>query len=299
GCIHTVFQLEPGGCVVNPDVGREYLLEDPLPLTENPCRVLVAGAGPAGLAAARMLTLRGHRVTLCEAKGQTGGALGLAAKAPGRDELGDVLKYFMEELERLKVDLRLSTPLDEILLQAVSPDEVVLATGSLPDMPLLKGLFQTGMQLCTAVEILEEKAVAGKRVIVWGGNQAGLILADHLAGQDREVTVLNRRGHFAEDMSANDRFYLRERLKRQQVTLIKEVKVQTFLKDGVRFRTAGRSHTLEGFDTVVLADTFVSLRDCANPAKQLGLRVHFIGDAKQPRHLMYAISEAEELGRSL
>lgn len=299
GCIHAVFQLEPGGCVVNPDVGREYLLQDPLPLSEHPRKVLVLGAGPAGLAAARMLTLRGHLVTLCEAKSRPGGALGLAAKAPGRGELADVLKYFMEELNRLQVDIRCDRPMDEGLLKELSPDEVVLATGSLPDMPMLKGLFQTEMQLCTVIDVLEEKAVPGRRVIVWGGNQAGLVLADHLAGLGSSVTVLTRRSHFAEDMSANDRYYLRERLKRQPVTLIKEVKVQAFLKDGVQFITAGQTHILNGFHSVVLADTFVPLRDCANAIKQSGRRVHFIGDAKKPRHLMYAISEGEELGRSL
>jgi NADPH-dependent 2,4-dienoyl-CoA reductase/sulfur reductase-like enzyme len=299
GCIHAVFQLEPGGCVVNPDVGREYLLEDSLQLSEHPRNVLVLGAGPAGLAASRMLTLRGHQVTLCEAKTHPGGALGLAAKTPGRGELADVLKYFMEELRRLQVDIRCDRPMDEGLLKEVSPDEVVLATGSLPDMPMLKGLFQTEMQLCTVIDVLEEKAVPGQQVIVWGGNQAGLVLADHLAGKGSSVTVLTRRGHFAEDMSANDRYYLRERLKRQQVTLIKEVKVQAFLKDGVQFRKAGQMHRLNGFHTVILADTFVPLRDCANSIKQSGRRVHFIGDAKKPRHLMYAISEGEELGRSL
>jgi 2,4-dienoyl-CoA reductase-like NADH-dependent reductase (Old Yellow Enzyme family) len=299
GCIHAVYQLEPGGCVVNPDVGREYLHARLSPRTETPRKVLVVGAGPAGLAAARMLALRGHQVTICEEKADIGGALRLASKAPGRGELIDILKYFVEEINRLQVDLRCNTPLDDRLIQKVEPDEVVLATGSLPDMPLLKGLFQTEMQLCTVVEVLQEEALPEEKVIVWGGNQAGLIIADYLAGLGRSVTVLHRKGHFAEDMSANDRYYLRERLKQQKVTLIKEVKVETFLKDGVRLYVADQLQTLEDFNSVVLADTFVSLREQANPLRQQDLRVHFIGDAKEPRNLMFAISEGEELGRNL
>ncbi|MDJ0804751.1 MAG: NADH:flavin oxidoreductase, partial [Desulfobacterales bacterium] len=78
GCIHAVLQLEPGGCVVNPDVGREYSLADESP-PASARRVLVAGGGPAGMAAARMAALRGHRVTLVEAEKQLGGLFRLAS----------------------------------------------------------------------------------------------------------------------------------------------------------------------------------------------------------------------------
>jgi hypothetical protein len=125
------------------------------------------------------------------------------------------------------------------------------------------------------------------------------VLADDLAAKGKSVTVLNRKEHFAEEMSSNDRYYLRERLKRAGVTLYKNVHVHSFLGDGVHFRTGGQTLKIRGFETVVLADTFVSLRDAANLMKRHPARVHFIGDAKQPRHLMYAISEGEELGREL
>ena len=144
GCIHAVFQLEPGGCVVNPDVGREYLLSDGIEPVAAPKKCLVVGAGPAGLAAARMLALRGHTVTVCEQQADVGGALRLASKPPGRAELMDILNYFVEELIRLKVDVRLNSPVAEEMLKALSPDEVILATGSLPDVPMIKGLYQSG-----------------------------------------------------------------------------------------------------------------------------------------------------------
>ena len=299
GCIHAVFQLEPGGCVVNPDVGREYLLSDGIEPVAEPKKCLVVGAGPAGLAAARMLALRGHTVTVCDQQAEVGGALRLASKPPGRAELMDILNYFVEELIRLKVDVRLNSPVAEEMLKALSPDEVILATGSLPDMPMIKGLYQTDMQVCTVTELLAETLDVGFRVLVWGGNQAGLVLADHLAARGKSVTVLNRREHFAEEMSSNDRYYLRERLKRGGVTLYKNAHVHSFLGDGVRFRAGDQTMELRGFESVVLADTFVSLREAANLIKPHRARIHFIGDARQPRHLMYAISEGEELGRTL
>jgi hypothetical protein len=124
------------------------------------------------------------------------------------------------------------------------------------------------------------------------------VLADDLSTKGKSVTVLNRKEHFAEDMSSNDRYYLRERLK-HGVKLYKNVHVLSFLSDGVLFRNGEQRMELRGFKSVVLADTFVSLREAANLMKRHPARVHFIGDSKQPRHLMYAISEGEELGRAL
>jgi pyruvate/2-oxoglutarate dehydrogenase complex dihydrolipoamide dehydrogenase (E3) component len=164
---------------------------------------------------------------------------------------------------------------------------------------MIKGLYQTNMQVCTVTELLSEAIDVGDRVLIWGGNQAGLVLADHLAARGKRVTVLHRREHFAEEMSGNDRYYLRERLKLSGVTLYKNVHVQSFLVDGVRFRAGDRAMELREFESLVLADTFVSLREAANLVRPSGARVHFIGDAKTPRHLMYAVSEGEELGRAL
>jgi 2,4-dienoyl-CoA reductase-like NADH-dependent reductase (Old Yellow Enzyme family) len=299
GCIHAVLQLEPGGCVVNPDVGREYQLNGDYDPALQPKKILVVGAGPAGLAAARMAALRGHRVSVCDRQSEPGGALRLAALPPGRADLDDIITFFNNEVLRLGINVRYHTPLDEDLLNDLAPDEVVLATGSQPEVPMLKGLYRTAMQLCTITEVLEGQVETGRKVVVLGGNQAGLVLADHLAEQNRQVTVLHRKNHFAEEMSSNDRFYLRERLKHAAVTLHKDVHVENVLADGICFQSAGKTHTIQGFDTIVLADIFSSLREEANLIKKKGLPVHFIGDARQPRHLMYAIAEGEEIGRAL
>ena len=297
GCIHAVLALEPGGCVVNPDVGREYQMDTDESVLQ-PKTVLVAGAGPAGLAAARMAAMRGHRVTVAEEKGHVGGLLRLAAVPPGRGEIMDVINFLGCEVERLGVVVRLNTPLDEALLDDVNPDVVILASGSLPDMPIIKGLFTTGMDLCTVTEVLDGK-ITGDRVIILGGGQAGLVTADFLAEKGLEVAVLNRKRHFAEEMSSNDRFYLRERLKRDTVHLFKQVAVKRFTDDGVIFTTAGSPATLEGFDTVVVAEAMTPLRDAKPMLDRRNIDLYIIGDAKTPRNLMLAQSEAEEVGRTI
>lgn len=297
GCIHAVLALEPGACVVNPDVGREYLLQrdETAPLSKQ---VLVVGAGPAGLAAARMAANRGHHVSVIEEKGSVGGLLRLAARPPGRGEIMEIIDFLTREAERLGVCLRLNTRLDAALLDELNPDVVILASGSQPEMPIIKGLFTTGMDLCTVTEVLEGK-ITGDRVIVLGGGQAGLVTADFLAEKGREVAVLNRKRHFAEEMSSNDRFYLRERLKSERVHLFKQVSVKTFTDTGVVFTTAGTPRTLEGFDTVVVAEALTSVRDAKQMLDRRKYEVYLIGDAKTPRNLMLAQSEAEEIARSI
>jgi 2,4-dienoyl-CoA reductase-like NADH-dependent reductase (Old Yellow Enzyme family)/thioredoxin reductase len=297
GCIHAVLALEPGSCVVNPQVGREYLLETD-DRAETPKTVLVVGAGPAGMAVARTAAMRGHRVTVCEEKGQVGGLLRLAAIPPGRAEIQDILVFLSRELEKLDVALRLNTPLDKALLDEIEPAVVVLASGSMPDMPIIKGLFKTDMDLCTVTEVLEGKIV-GDRVIVLGGNQAGLVLADFLAEKGKEVVVLNRRRHFAEEMSANDRFYLRERLKTADIKLYKQVAIKSFSPRGVIFTHKGLDETLDGYDAVVVAEAMTPVREAKNILKKRNVEVHVIGDAKSPRNLMLSQSEAEEIGRSI
>jgi len=298
GCIHAVLAKEPGSCVVNPDVGREFkLVEEKVPAKSQ--KVLVAGAGPAGLAAARMFAQRGHQVKILEKGSGQGGLLALAATAPGREELGDILCFFRNELDRLGVTVDYNTPLAAEALASFDPDHVILATGSMPDMPVIKGLFKTKMTLITSVDVFTDAQAAGDRVIVLGGGFTGLITAHKLGDQGKEVVVLNRKKSFAEEMSSNDRYYLRERLKACGVILYKKVAVKSFTDAGVSFTSKGEPVTLEGFDTVVISEKHQPVRDARHLEKQSRAKFHMIGDAKTPRHLMFCVAEAEEAGRSI
>jgi NADPH-dependent 2,4-dienoyl-CoA reductase/sulfur reductase-like enzyme len=298
GCIHAVLAKEPGSCVVNPDVGREYkLAEEKAP--EKSQKILVVGAGPSGLAAARMFAQRGHQVKILEKGSEQGGLLALAATAPGREELGDILRFFRNELERLGVAVDYNTPLSSEVLNFFDPDHVILATGSMPDMPVIKGLFKSKMKLITSVDVFTDAHSAGDRVIVLGGGFTGLITAHKLGDMGKEVVVLNRKKSFAEEMSSNDRYYLRERLKACGVVLYKMVTVKSFTDDGVSFTSKGEPVTLEGFDTVVISEKHQPVRDAKHLEKQSRAKFHMIGDAKTPRHLMFCVAEAEEAGRSI
>ncbi len=298
GCIHAVLAREPGSCVANPEVGREYLLKHENPPSKK-LNILIAGAGPAGMAAARLFKLQGHGVVICEKKKNPGGLLSLAAKAPGRSELSDILNFFELEIERLNIEVRYDTELSLDIINELKPDKVILATGSMPDMPVIKGLFKTKMDLVTNVDVLNSPENIKDKVIVLGGGMTGLITADYLADLGKEVIVLNRGKSFAEEMSSNDRYYLRERLKKGGVVLHKNVSVRQFSDDGVVFKAGGEEVVLTGFESVVISEKQSPVRDAKQLEKKTTAKFYMIGDAKTPRHLMYCISEAEEIARSV
>lgn len=121
------------GCVENPRAGREAV---PLPPPRVPGRrVLVVGGGPAGLRAAATAAERGHRVVLCERAAATGGALALAATAPGRGELAAVPRNLLAECLRAGVEVRTRIEVDAGYVRAERADAVVLATGARPARP--------------------------------------------------------------------------------------------------------------------------------------------------------------------
>jgi 2,4-dienoyl-CoA reductase-like NADH-dependent reductase (Old Yellow Enzyme family)/thioredoxin reductase len=302
GCIHAVLAREPGSCVVNPDVGREYRInQKDSSKKDETYNVLIVGAGPSGLACARHFAMKGHKVTICEKVGHAGGLLSLAAKTPGRGELNDILEFFSNELERLDVTIDFNTELSKELLDRVNPDKVVLATGSMPDMPIVKGLFQSDMELLTCVDVLENSEDQGDNIIVLGGGMAALLTADYLSEKGKNVVVLNRKSSFATEMSSNDRYYLRERLKENGVKLFKNVSITKFVKNSVEFKAKNKDQTIEqfldGFNTVVIAEKMSAIRETSKLLKDSEVEFHFIGDAKIPRHLMYCIGEAQEMIR--
>jgi len=305
GCIHAVLAREPGSCVVNPDVGREFRINKKENLKSEKSadnyNVLIAGAGPSGLACARHFAMKGHRVTICEKKNSPGGLLSLAAKAPGRSELNDILEFFSKELDRLNVRIDFNTELSKEYLEKVNPDKIVLATGSMPDMPLVKGLFQSAMEVLTCVDVLDEKGFDNKdlkdNILVLGGGMSALLIADYLSEKGKNVVVLNRKSSYAAEMSSNDRYYLRERLKANSVKLFKNVSIKKFTDNGVVFKVDKKEQVLDDFDAVVIAEKMSPIREVSKLLKDSKVKFAFIGDAKIPRHLMYCISEAQEMIR--
>lgn len=119
------------GCTINPASYRERLWGvDSFAPAARASRVVVVGGGPGGLEAARVCALKGHKVTLFEARDRLGGALALWADLPGRETYGKAVDWWRREVERLGVEVRLGAAADAAAVLAERPDAVIVATGA-------------------------------------------------------------------------------------------------------------------------------------------------------------------------
>ncbi|MGW0686173.1 oxidoreductase [Streptomyces sp. NPDC002754] len=137
-CLDAIYDSGDTKCIHNPATGRELQIPHTVPATTGRRRTaVVAGGGPAGLEAARVLAERGHGVVLFEAGDQAGGQIRLAAQNPRRNDLLGIVDWRVAECKHLGVDLRLGAYAEASDVLAEHPDLVVIATGGLPNRSFL------------------------------------------------------------------------------------------------------------------------------------------------------------------
>jgi 2,4-dienoyl-CoA reductase (NADPH2) len=176
-CLDLVFENAIATCLVNPRAGRETeLVYRP---AAAPKRVAVVGAGPAGLSCAAVAGRRGHRVTLFESAGQIGGQFNMAKRIPGKEEFHETLRYYRRELELTGVDVRLGRAATADELAAGAFDEVVLATGVMPRVPVIAGL--DSRNVLSYVDVLLRGAEVGQSVAIIGAGGIGFDVAEFLS----------------------------------------------------------------------------------------------------------------------
>jgi NADPH-dependent 2,4-dienoyl-CoA reductase/sulfur reductase-like enzyme len=146
-------------------------------------KVVIIGGGPAGMESARVCAERGHEVILIEKAPELGGQITIAAKAPQRDQIAGITRWFALELDRLGIDLRLNTTADEAMIRSLNADVVILAVGG---QPFLAQNPHWGVEEGLAVstwDILSGKVAPGKNVLVYDTicEFSGLSAADFLA----------------------------------------------------------------------------------------------------------------------
>ena len=287
-------------CIQNPRAGRE--LEIPaLSSSENPGSILVVGAGPAGLRFAIDASACGHRVILCERSAHAGGQIGLAQQLPGREEFGGLLTNLLHELEQSTVDLRCNTEVDLALIEALSPDRVVLATGASPYPGEFEMLDRERSP--SYASVLRGEARVGNRVIVadWRGDWIGVGLAEKLARDGCQVSLMVNGPMVGESLQIYTRNYYVARLYELGVDMVTHARLFGSDADSVYFQNTLTDEPMvyEGIDSLVLS---LGQRACSELEETLlaaGIDAITIGDCRLPRTAEEAIYEATTLARSI
>jgi 2,4-dienoyl-CoA reductase-like NADH-dependent reductase (Old Yellow Enzyme family)/thioredoxin reductase len=289
----------PITCAVNASAAREGEME--LVPAGEPKTVVVVGAGPAGMEAARVARLRGHTTYLCDAARQIGGTPRVLGEDPNRRNLLDHAAYFETELKRLEVTLMLGNQVYADDLVEFAPDAVVVATGGLALRPDVPGI--AGQRVVTALEVIAGTAPVGARALVVAGldnHVGGAATAELLADRGVEVEYVSEHVDFVHGAEDATRFTLLRRLLQRGVTVSSCHRLVSVEADGATVENTftGDRRQLDGV-TVVLACGLVPNLALA---QQLGDRVgevHVIGDALAPRRIMHATVEGARVGRAL
>ena len=274
-------------CLVNPFCGREHEMQIK-PATKRK-KIIIVGGGPGGLEAAWIAAARGHQVTLYEKKQVLGGQYRLAAIPPFKQDIARAISYYIHMCEKYGVDVKMGTEATADRIVEFKPDTVVIATGSVPDFPDIRGIMND--RVVTAWDILEGKEQAGNKVLIVGGGMVGCELADFLGEHLHEVTLIEMSSEIAEDVPLTAGYFLIRRLKEYGVRIETETSVVEFLEDGAVVNKNGKKSRLEGFDTIALALGTKSVDYLKGQLEKEISELYVIGDALAPRQALNAIEE--------
>lgn len=285
GCITRTRQDPVAHCVINPALGREK--EWAITPAERKKKVVVIGAGPAGLMAARVSALRGHSVTLLEKDKKVGGQINLAAIPPNKQEISKWVRFLATQVDKLGVDLQLNTEATAQSIQNLSPDAVIVATGSNPFVPPIKGIEE--VKVVTGHQILKGEAqILGGKVLVIGGGLVGCETAHWMLENARgamDLEIVEMIDGIVKTLCPNNRKPLMKELDAYKVKFRVSSKVAEIVKNGetydVTFERDGQKETISGYNHIVFCSGAKSNDTLSEALSGLVPEVHVIGDAQK------------------
>ena len=295
GCSSRIRQSKTQRCAINAEVGRERSMR--IHPASRPKRVCVIGGGPAGMEAARVLALRGHRVTLIEKEKELGGLLLYATVPDFKGELRRFLQYLKTQVKKLGVEVLLERRATLELVRDLKPDSVVLAAGSAMAAPQIPGVQKSFV--ANALELLSGKFQPGARVVIAGGAAMGCEIAAHLGALGKKVTVVEMLGDLALDLESRSRLALLQLLKERGVETLTTWKLEKIDEGGVLLSDRNSNRREVPVDSVILALGMASNQDLIQPLRENFQEVYLIGDCLEPRKIYQAIHEGAFAGRAI
>lgn len=286
GCLRAVKSGQPIHCIVNPD-----LTPPPRPVPEKIKRIMVVGAGPAGIAAALSLAGDGHRVDLYEKSDRIGGQFNYASVAPMKKQMSRTLKGLEHQLMHSAVKLHLSTKVTAELVKEKKPDQVIIAAGAVQNVPPIENLesqnWLTSLKYYSGL-----RSVSGNRVLIVGAGLIGLETAAILAEQGKEVVCVDPLPDVAQDMEPIFRKILFSKLTNMpNVSIRTSTFAKRFEESGVQLEKDGQKEIIPPFDAVIIAAGTKPENTLAGELKDLAGDLVVIGDAHETANIEHAFAD--------
>lgn len=283
-------------CMINPFSGKEGLWK--IEKTETTKKVVVVGAGPAGLQAAWVLAKRGHNVIVLEKERYAGGQYRLASIPPMKQDLARTIHTYTTLCNKYGAEIKYGVEANEEILASYNADTIILATGSTPIVPPIKGI--DGDNVYKANDILNgDKILANQKLLVIGAGLVGCETAEFLSLYNNKITIVDMIKEMAPLLGKTPRKYLLQKLEEAEIKFKSESKVLEFTLDGIKYEHNGKEGILRGFDSVILAIGSRSYNPVLEVAEKICKEVYSVGDAKRASDAKIGIYEATKIAMKI
>ena len=267
-------------CSVNPHISREARIgfgESTEPAKEKRT-VMIIGGGPAGMQAAITATERGHDVTLVELGNALGGTLRFTKADTVKNDLRRFTEYLIRKTMRSGAKILLNTFASDEVVEKIRPDHIIVATGSEPIVPQIKGVETAHHALDVYLDPAFE---LGGRVVIIGGGMVGVETGLHIVNKGKKVTILELMDDFARDARGVNRFAVLENVEKSGMDVVTEAKTLEITEEGVVYEKDGKTTTIPA-DTVLYAIGMRPREGAFFAHYDKASFISLVGDAKKP-----------------